>query len=207
MWDEVSFCNTDLQLASGFILPTFFVVQLLNHVWHFATPWTAACQASLSFTMSQSLLKLVSTESMMPSNYLILCHPLLLCPQSFPASGPFPLHKIDSLHHQVAKVLELQLQHQSFQWIFRTDFLWDGLAWSPCRPKDSQESSPAPQFESINSSNLSLLYGPTLKTTVHDYWKEQNVRGNLSSWDDKCQLLKNNCYLKVKSYVLFGGTF
>ena len=63
--------------------------------------------------------------------------------------------------HQLAKVLELQLRHQSFQWIFRTDFLYDWLIWSPCRPKDSQESSPAPQFESINSLVLSLLYGPT----------------------------------------------
>ena len=70
--------------------------------------------------------------------------------------------------HQVTKIL--QLQHQSFQWIFRVDFLWDWLVWSPCSPKDSQESSPAPQFESINSSALSLLYGPTL-TSIHDYWE------------------------------------
>ena len=61
-----------------------------------------------------------------------------------------------SSSHQVAKVLELQLQHQSSQWIFRTDFLWDGLVWSPYCPRDSQESSPAPQFESINSSVLNL---------------------------------------------------
>ena len=51
--------------------------------------------------------------------------------------------------HQVAKLLELQLQHQSFQWIFRVDFLWDSLAWSPCSPRDSQKSSPAPQFYSL----------------------------------------------------------
>ena len=54
------------------------VVQSLSHVWLFATPWTAARQASLSFTISQSLLKFMSIESVMPSNYLILCHPLLL---------------------------------------------------------------------------------------------------------------------------------
>ena len=69
--------------------------------------------------------------------------------------------------HQVAKVLELQLQHQSFQWIFRVDFLYDWLVWSPCSPRDSQESSPT---KSISSSALSLLYGPTL-IFVHDYWK------------------------------------
>ena len=75
--------------------------------------------------------------------------------------------------HQVAKVLKLQVQHQSFQWIFRVDFLWDWLVWSLCCPRDSQESSPAPQFKSINSSVLSLLYGPTL-TSIHDYWKNQS---------------------------------
>ena len=62
--------------------------------------------------------------------------------------------------HQVAKVLELS--HQPFQWIFRVDFLYDWLVWSICSPKDSQESSPAPQFEGINSLVFSLLYGPTL---------------------------------------------
>ena len=62
--------------------------------------------------------------------------------------------------HQVAKVSEFQ--HQSFQWIFRVDFLEDWLVWSPCCPRVSQESSPAPQFESTSSSVLSLLYGSTL---------------------------------------------
>ena len=54
-----------------------------------------------------------------------------------------------SSSHEVAKVLEFQLQHQSFQWIFRTDFLWDGLVGSPCSPRDFQESSPTPQLKSI----------------------------------------------------------
>ena len=58
------------------------VVQSLSHVWLFVTPWTAACQASLSFTTSQNLLKLMSIESVMPANCLILCHPLLLLPLS-----------------------------------------------------------------------------------------------------------------------------
>ena len=65
-------------IASGPITSWQIVVQSLSHVQLFATPWTAACQASLSFTVSRSLLKLISTESMMPSNHLILCHPLLL---------------------------------------------------------------------------------------------------------------------------------
>ena len=72
-----------------------------------------------------------------------------------------------SSSHQVAKLLDLQCQHQSFQWIFRIDFL---LVWSPCSPEDCQESSPTPQFKSINSSVLSFLYSATL-TSIHEYWK------------------------------------
>ena len=84
----------------------FSSVQSLSRVRLFATPRTTARQASLSITNSQNLLKLMSIESVMPSNHLILCHPLLLSPSVFPS--------ISSLH-QVAKVLEFQLQHQSFQ--------------------------------------------------------------------------------------------
>ena len=76
-----------------------------------------------------------------------------------------------SSSHQVAKLLEFQLQHQSFQWIFRTDFLSDWLVWSPCSPRDSQKYSPAPlQFKSINFSVLNFLYNSTL-TSIIDYWK------------------------------------
>ena len=67
----------------------FSSVQSLSHVWLFETPWTAARQASLSITNSQSLLKLVSIKSVMPSNYLILCHPLLLLPSIFPSIRVF----------------------------------------------------------------------------------------------------------------------
>jgi len=93
------------------------VVQALSHVWLFATPWTAAHQASLSFTISQSLFTLMSTESVMPSNHLILCHPFLLLSQH---QGLF--QQVSS-SHQMAKVLEFQHQHQSFQWIFTVYFL------------------------------------------------------------------------------------
>ena len=97
----------------------FSSVQLLSCVQLFATPWTAARQTSLSITNSQSLLKLVSIESVMPSNHLILCCPLLLPPSMFLSLRVFPCKSL----HQVTKVLEFQLQHQPFQWIFRTDFL------------------------------------------------------------------------------------
>ena len=69
----------------------FISVHSLNHVQLFATPWTAACQASLSITNSGSLLRLISIELVMPSNHLILCPPLLSCVQSLPASGSFPM--------------------------------------------------------------------------------------------------------------------
>ena len=74
-------------------LPTA-VVQPLRHVWLFATPWTAACQASQSFTSSQSLLKFMSIKLVMPSNHLILCCPLFLSPPSFPESGSFLMNQL-----------------------------------------------------------------------------------------------------------------
>ena len=97
-------------------------------VWLFATPWTAARQNSLSITNSRSLLKLMFIESVTPSNCLILCH--LPSPPAFNLSQHQGLFQWVSSSHQVAKVLEFQLQHQSFQWTlnsglisFRTDWL------------------------------------------------------------------------------------
>ena len=106
------------------------------------------------------------------------CHPTISssvvpfssCSQSFPASWSF---QMSQLFAWVAKILEFQIQHQSFQWIFRTDLLSDGLVGSPCSPRDSQESSPTSQFKSINSSGLSFLYSPTL-TSIRDYWKNHS---------------------------------
>ena len=103
-------------------------------------------------------------------------------PLSSPSPPAFNLSQCQALFQwvsssQVAEVLELQLQHQSSQWIFRIDFLnihWkDWLVWSSCCPSDSQKSFPAPQFQSINSLALSLLFGPTL-TSVHDYWENHS---------------------------------
>ena len=99
---------------------------------------------------------------------------------SHPLSSPSPPAPNPSQHqclfqrvnssHEVAKVLEFQLQHQSFQWTPRTDLLQDGQVGSPCSPRDSQESS-TPQFESIHFSALSFLHSPTL-TSIHDHWKK-----------------------------------
>ena len=135
----------------------------------FASPWTAACQPSLFITNSQSLLKLMSIMSVMTSNHLILCHPLLLLPSIIPSIRIFSNELI--LHIRCPKYW-FQLEHQCFQRIFRTDFLSDGLVGSPCSPSDSQESSTT-QFKSINSSVLSFLYSPTL-TSIHDYWKNHS---------------------------------
>ena len=92
------------------------IVQLLRCVWLIEISWTAACQASLSITNSQILLKLMSIKSVIPSNRLILCHPLFLLPSIFPASESFP---VKQLFASGGKILELQFQYQSFQWIFR----------------------------------------------------------------------------------------
>ena len=107
----------------------------------FAIPWTAAWQASMSIINTWSFLKLMCIKSVMPSNHLILCRPLLLLPSIMASIRVFAMSQFFC---EVAKVLELQLQHQSFQLIFRTDFLQDWLVWSPCSPRDSQDSSPIP---------------------------------------------------------------
>ena len=103
---------------------------------------------------------------------------------SHPLSSPSPpalnlsqhqgLFQWVSSLHQVAKILEFQLQHKSFQWTPRTDLLQNGLIGSPCSPRDSQESSPTPQFKSINSSALSFLYSLTL-TSIPDHWKNHSL--------------------------------
>ena len=107
-------------------------------------------------------------DAIVPSNPVI---PFSSCLQHSPGSGSF---QMSQFFHQVAELLEFQLQHQSFQWIFRNDFLLDRLVGSPCSPRDSQESSPTPQFKSINSLVLSLLYSPTL-TSIHDYWRNHTL--------------------------------
>ena len=128
----------------------------------------AACQSTLCFTVPWSLLRLMSTESvMLPilSSGAVVCSS---CLQSFPASGSFPMSRLFASGGQR---IGASASAMAFPWILKVDFLWDWLVWSPCCPRGSQESSPAPQFESISSSVLSLLYGPTL-TSIHDYWKK-----------------------------------
>ena len=103
---------------------------------------------------------------------------------SHPLSSPSPPAPNPSQHqslfqwvnssHEVARVLQFQLQHHSLQRNPRADLLQNGLVGSPCSPRDSQESSPTPQYKSINSSGLSFLHSPTL-TSVHDHRKNHSL--------------------------------
>ena len=141
----------------------FSSVQSLSRVWLFATPWIAAGQASLpspspgvySNSCPHQLIELV-----MPSSHLILCRPLLLLPLVPPIIRVFSNES--ALRMRWPKYWSFSFNIKSFQQIFRTDFLWDGLVGSPCSPRDSQGFSPTPQSKSINSSVLSFLYSPTL---------------------------------------------
>ena len=135
----------------------------------FAIPWTAAHQASLSISNSRILLKLMSIKPVMPSNYLILCLPLLLLPSIFPSIRVFSNES--ALRIRWPKYWSFSFSISPFNEYsglisFRMDWL-DLLA-----VQETLESSPIPQFKSINSSALSLLYGST--TPVHDYWKNHS---------------------------------
>ena len=139
-------------------------VESLGCVWLFASPWFAARQASLSFTISWSLLKLKSIESVMPSNHLILCYPLLPLPSIFPGIRVFSNES--ALCSRWPKYWSFSFSispSNEFQGWFPL-----GLTGLTCCPRDSQESSPALHFQSIYSLVLSLLYDPTL-TSTHDY--------------------------------------
>ena len=152
------------------LLAQFSSVQSLSCVQLFATSWIAACQASLSFTVSQSLLKLMCIESVMPSNQLVLCLPHLLLPSIFPSIRVCSNESV--LHIKWPKYwsfsFSISPSNEHLELIsFRMDWL-DVLAVHV-----SQESSPTPQFRSISPFVLSLLYGPTL-ISIHDYWKNHS---------------------------------
>ena len=163
MNNEISPLFPYLFIILSFPTSAFSSVQSLSRVWLFATPWTAARQAS-SKTISWSLLRLMSIESVMPSNQLILCCSLLLLPSIFPSIRVFSNESVLCIRCPM---------YWSFSFSICPSNEYSGLisfclVWSPYSSMDSQESSPKPQFKSINSSALSLLYGPTL-TSIHDY--------------------------------------
>ena len=145
-------------------------VQLLSRVRLFATPWTAARQASLSITNSWSLPKFMSVESVMPSNHLILCCPLLL-PSIFPSIRVFSNESV--LRTRWPKYWSFSFsispsnEHTGLISL-RMDWL-DLLA-----VQGTLKSSPTPHFKSINSSVLSFLHSPTL-TSIHDHRKNHSL--------------------------------
>ena len=159
-------CNPLFSFAIFLRVALVVFLQLLSHVWFFVTPWTVACHTPLSFTISWSLLKFMSIESVMPFNRLIHCCPLLLLPSIFPSIRVFCNES--ALHIRWPKCW-------NFSFSIRPSNKYSGLIsfridWFDLSPRDSQESSQAPQFESIDSSALSLLYGPTI-TSIHNCWK------------------------------------
>ena len=116
------------------------------------------------FPVHHRLLELAQAHVHWISDAIQPSHPLLSSsPPAFSLSQHQGLFQWVRSLHQLGKLLELQLQ--SFQGIFRIEFLLDWLVWSPCSPRDSQASSLTPQLKSVNSSVLSFLYGPTLKST------------------------------------------
>ena len=144
----------------------FSSVQSLSCVRLFVTPWIAAYQTSLSITNSWSSLKFTSIELVMPSSHLILCHPLLLLP-------PITLSIRVFSNESALWIRWLKYCSCSFSISPSSEYsgfisLWL-MVWSPCT-RDLLESSPVPQLKIINSSVLSLLYGPAF-TIIHDYWK------------------------------------
>ena len=148
----------------------YIVVQLLSHVQIFAAPWTAACQASLSFSISLSLLKLKSIVSVMPPNHLIFCYLPLLLPSIFPSIRVFSNESVLRIRWPKYWSFSFNIspsnEHPGLISI-RMDWL-DLLA-----AQVSLGNCLTPQFKSISYLVLSLLYGPT-RTSIHDYWKNHS---------------------------------
>ena len=144
-------------------------VQSLSHVRLFATPWTAARQASLSFTISRNFLKFMSIALLMPSDYLVLCRLLFLLPSIFPSIRGFSNESALCIRWPKYWSFSISPSNEYLGLIsFRID--WFALLAVQGTPKSLLQQ---PQFKSINSSALSLLYGPTL-TSIYDYLKNHS---------------------------------
>ena len=146
-------------------------VQLLSRV---QLLWSHGLQHTRLHCPSE-LLEFTQTQVHQVGDAIQPSHPLSsLSPPAFSLCQHQGVLQWVSSSREVPEVLELQLQHQSFQLIFRTEFPSDGVVGNPCSPRDSQESSPILQFKTINSYVCSFLYSPTL-TFIHDYWKNHSL--------------------------------
>ena len=142
---------------------------MLSHVQLLVTPWTAACQASLSITNTQSLLKLMSIKSVMPLNHLILCHALLLLPSIFPSIRVFSNESV--LGMMCANYWSFSFSISPSNEYSRLIFC--KMDWLDLLEIQGTLKSIRQQFFSINSSALSVCYSPTL-TYILDYWKNHS---------------------------------
>ena len=150
---------------------TFSSVQLLSLVRLFLMPWTSAHQASGPSPTPGVYSNSSPLSRWCPTTISSSVVPFFFHLQSFPASGSFQMSQLFTPGGQSigvsasTSVLPMNTQDWS-------PLGWTG--WSPCSPGDSQESSPIPQFKSINSSALSFLYSPTF-TSIHDHWKNHSL--------------------------------
>ena len=151
-------------------------------MWLFVTPWMAACQGSLSLTIFRSLPKFMFIALVMLSSPSHSVTPS--SPSALNLSQLQGLFNESSLHIR----WKFQLQLHSFQWMSRADLPEDWLVWSPCCPRDFQEFSPAPQFESVSSIVLCL-------TPEHDHWEDHSL-----DYTDVCQ--QSNIYFCFSTYYL-----
>ena len=173
-------------------------VESLSYVQLFETPWITAHQASLSITNSWSLPKLMSPKSEMPSRHLILWRSLLFLP-------PIPLSI-----RVFSSESTLRMKWPKY-WSFSFSIspsnenpglisLRMGLIGSLCSPRDSQESSPTPQFKSINSLALSFLHSSTL-TSVHDHRKNHSLGYIDLCWHNSPQILQSGLFIFISNYI------
>ena len=184
--------NYTLKFSASDILAIFSSVQSLSCVQPFVTPWTAAHQSCLSITNSWSLLKLMSIKLVMPSNHLILCHPLLLPPSIFPSIRVFSNESV--LHIRWSKYWSFSISpsnEYSGLISFRIDCLISLLSKGLSRVFSNTT------IKSINSSVLSFLYGPTL-TSIHRYWVNHSF-----DYVDLCW--QSNISAFLKKIILIGG--
>ena len=173
----------------------FVIVQALGHVWLFVTNHGLQHNRLLCPPLYQRVCS--NSYPLSPWCYPTIssCHPFLLLPSIFPSIRVFSNET--ALHIRWLKYCSFSFSispSNEYSGLISVRINW--LVWSPCSPKDSQESSKAPQFKSINSSVLSLLYGPTL-TSIHDYWKNHSFY-----YMDLCQQSNISTFNMLSRFVI-----